>query len=39
MFSRSTVIGAITVLCATVAVCFWLACFTVLKLRAGGGAP
>jgi hypothetical protein len=39
MFSRSTVIGAITVLCATVAVCFWLACFTVLKLRIGvGGA-
>ena len=35
-YSRSTVIGAITLLCVTVAGCVWLACFTVLKLRVGG---
>jgi len=35
-YSKSTVIGAIALLCATVALCFAMACVTVLKLRAAG---
>lgn len=35
-FSSSTVIAAIALLCVTVAACFALACFTMLKLRAQG---
>jgi len=35
-FSKSTVIVAIALLCATVALCFGAACLTVLKLRAAG---
>ncbi|HET6622235.1 MAG TPA: hypothetical protein VFG64_20005 [Dongiaceae bacterium] len=35
-FSGSAVIAAIALLCGTVAACFALACFTVLKLRAQG---
>jgi hypothetical protein len=35
-FSSSTVVVAIALLCVTVAACFALACFTMLKLRAQG---
>jgi hypothetical protein len=35
-FSGPTVIAAIALLCITVAACFALACFTMLKLRAQG---
>ncbi|WP_162917181.1 hypothetical protein [Dongia deserti] len=35
-YSSSTVIVAIGLLCATVALCFGLACFTLLKLRGAG---
>ena len=35
-FSGATVIAAIALLCATVALCFGIACVTVLNLRAAG---
>jgi len=35
-YSRSTVIIAIALVCATVALCFGMACVTVLKLRTAG---
>jgi hypothetical protein len=35
-FSSATVIAAIALLGATVALCFGIACVTVLKLRAAG---
>jgi hypothetical protein len=38
-YSNSTVIAVVALLGATVALCFGIACFTVLKLRAAGSKP